>query len=79
MSALAWFLVLKIGLMLGLIALAAREIAVARRPDSNPELTAKLLHTFSAAERSRARVPARPPLEVPPLVSEPEEAPRRAA
>jgi hypothetical protein len=76
------FLVFKAVLALAAIAFAVREIIVASRPDANPEFTAKLLRTFSAAERRRQ--PAAPP--PPPEPAAPgfdpandPEAPRRAA
>ncbi len=78
------FLVFKAALALAAIAFAVREIIVAGRPDSNPEFTAKLLRTFSAAERRRRpeAVPAAPAAEPAAPGFDPAndpEAPRRAA
>lgn len=80
MSPLAFFLIFKVGLALALIAFAAREIRIARRPDADPAYTQKLVHAFSASRRAchpRAPAPDAPPL--PAAAPEPEEAPRRAA
>jgi hypothetical protein len=78
------FLVFKAVLALAAIAFAVREIIVAGRPDADPEFTAKLLRTFSAAERRRQQVPAAPATEPAPVApavapANDPEAPRRAA
>jgi hypothetical protein len=80
MSPLAMFLWFKGAIALGAIAFAVREIIVAGRPDSNPEFTAKLLRTFSAAERRRRQQPpSAPPQARPAEPANDPEAPRRAA
>jgi hypothetical protein len=54
-------------------------VIVTGRPDSNPELTRKLLRVFSAGERARRPIaPAPPPAAAPTEPAEPE-LPRRAA
>ena len=73
------FLVFKGVLVLAALAFAVREVIVTGRPDSNPELTRKLLRVFSAGERARRPIaPAPLPAAAP---TEPTESalPRRAA
>ncbi len=79
MDPLTVFLLLKVGLGLALIAFAMREIRIARRPDTDPEYTRKLVHVFSAAQRKRQRVQSPDAAPSPATAPEPEEAPRRAA
>lgn len=78
MSSTALFLLFKGGLVLAAVAFAVREFVLAGRPDSDPELTRRLVRVFSAAERGRRRLPAPapPPAEEAPAAPE---APRRAA
>jgi hypothetical protein len=73
------FLVFKGVLVLAALAFAVREVIVTGRPNSNPELTRKLLRVFSAGERARRPIaPAPPPAAAPTEPAEPE-LPRRAA
>jgi hypothetical protein len=79
---LVTFVVLKLGFVAVVLALAVREVIVTRRGDSNPEFTAKLVRVFSAGERARrarAGTPAAPvPAPAPAPAPEPEPL-RRAA
>lgn len=56
MGSIAIFLIFKGLLVAGVLALAARELALLRRGDMDPEFTRKLVRVFSAAERARPAV-----------------------